>query len=442
MLIYQSFELMAQKQPEKVCLINGNSRCTYREFNGQMAYLAKRLAAQIQTGDRVLIRFADPVAQLLHFYAVVKAGGVGVLIDSTSPAALCAELIKRYTLQHHIQDGFQPAPAVDPTLPLIDRSAVFLGALSSGSLGTPKMIWRDHQSWTSAFAVQSRIFGIDGTDILYLAGNLSYTANLNACLHLLAEGGTVVFAGNPRTWFREMIAHHVSAVFMVPAHYRTLLQLMPEPVGSVRSLVTAGAKMDDGAVRALTGWFPAAQIVEYYGASELGHVSYATAADLLACPRSVGKAFPGVTITIEDGVIWVESPYLAPAYRPKATVNDLGKIDEKGNLILLGRRQGLINFGGVKVIPEQVEAVLLQCPGVAEAVVGGVEDPVRGQRVCAWIVRRDQGIKSGNIRAFCRSRLNRPFCPQIIVFVEAIPGLANGKVDRLKLKENYLRSPK
>jgi len=440
MLIYQSFDAMCAKQPEKACLIYGQRCMSYRQASRQIQLLAERLAMKIQPGDKVLLQLSDPIDQLLYFFAVVKAGGACVFVDGAAPPSVCAALMKRYELQHSIQDDFQPATAAASSLPQNSRQHIFLGALSSGSTGTPKLIWRDHQSWTSAFAAQSRIFGIDGTDTLYLAGNLGYTANLNACLHLVSEGGTVVMAGNqlPRTWVREIAEYKVSAVFMVPAHYRSLLRAMPGPIALVRSLVTAGAKIDGNTVRDLVSYFPAAAICEYYGASELGHVSYATAADLLAYPESVGRAFPGVSIRIEEGIIWVESPYLAPAHRPRGTVKDMGKVNAHGYLTLLGRQQGLINVGGVKVIPEQVESILRQCPGIAEAAVGPVPDPIRGERVCAWIVKQDDGLQMGDIRAFCRQRINRHCCPQKFVFVKELPILPNGKIDRVALKTEFV----
>jgi long-chain acyl-CoA synthetase len=165
----------------------------------------------------------------------------------------------------------------------------------------------------------------------------------------------------------------------------------------------------------------------------LGHISYQSAAELLSHPGSVGKAFPGVTITIADNIIWVESPYLALEYRPKASIGDLGRFDDDGCLYLQGRVQGLINSGGVKVVPEQVEAVLLQCPGVGEAAVSGIDDPVRGQVVCAWLVKNRPELKSRDVLAFCRGKMFAHCCPRKIIFVDSMPLTAGGKIDKRQL---------
>ncbi len=420
----------------KICLIHGKLQLTYQEFAQQVDCLAYRLAAQIKKGDKVLLKLADPLSQLLYFFGILKAGGSCVFIDPSTTEEVCAALMDMHKLNLYIHENFQLPTNAALSLPEINESDIFLGALSSGSTGTPKLIWRDHQSWTRAFPSQSRVFKLSSSDTLYLVSSLVYTANLNACLHILAEGGTVMFASNsmPRTWAREITTNHISAIFMVPANYKILLKNMKAPFPQIQSAVTCGAKMDLHTVQTLVKYFPSAGIYEYYGASELGHVSYSTANDLLEHPSSVGKAFPNVTISIENDTIWVESPYMAPDYRPKATVGDLGKFDKEGNLYLLGRKHGIINTGGVKVIPEQVEAVLLQCPGIAEVVIGGIDDPIRGQKVCAWIVKSQATLMTSDIFAFCQKKMRPHYCPQKIIFLDKMPLNTNGKVDRISLK--------
>lgn len=437
MLIHSSIN---ETLGSKICLIHGKVRLTYQEFSQQVDSLAYSLATLIKKGDRVLIKLAAPLSQLLYFFAVIKAGGACVFVDPSTSEEVCTALMDTHQLNLYIQDSFLLPVSAARSLPEMNENDIFLGALSSGSTGTPKLIWRDHQSWTSAFPNQSIVFQLSNTDTLYLVGSLVYTANLNACLHILAEGGTVMFASNsmPRTWVREITANRISAIFMVPANYRILLKNRKAPLPQITSAVTCGAKMDLSTVQALVEYFPSAGIYEYYGASELGHVSYSTAKDLLERPNSVGIVFPQVAISIEDDMIWVKSPYIAPDYRPKATVGDLGRLDKDGYLYLLGRKYGIINTGGVKVIPEQVETILLQCPGVAEAVVGGIDDPIRGQKVCAWIVKNQASLMTSEIFAFCQKRMRPHYCPQKIIFLDEIPLNKNGKIDRISLRNNSL----
>ncbi|WP_378956753.1 class I adenylate-forming enzyme family protein [Pelosinus sp. sgz500959] len=436
MLIHQIFDHIQDFDTNKKCLIYGKIQLTYGEFIQNVDELAYQLGTHIKKGDKILVKLVNPVSQLLYFFGILKVGGACVFIDSSTSEEVCIELMERHNINLYIDENFQLSTEVVSEFPKINQEDLFLGALSSGSTGTPKLIWRDHQSWSRGFPIQSKTFTISGLDTLYLVSSLVYTANLNACLHVFSEGGTVVMASHslPRTWLKDMMNHDISAIFMVPANYRILLKVMKSSLPQVTSIVTAGAKIDQETVQKLVEKFPQAKIYEYYGASELGHVSYSTAEDLLLNPESVGKAFPGVILTIEDDCIWAQSPYLAPDYRPKATVGDLGRIDADGYLYLLGRKQGLINAGGIKVIPEQVEKVLLQCPGIADVVVGGIDDSIRGQKVCAWIVKKSKTLMSGDIIEFCRRKMRPHYCPSKIIFIDEIPLNKSGKIDRMGLK--------
>ena len=435
MLIHNFLTAVSGDNLDKTCLIHGNRRLTYGELMERTNDVACRLAGRIAKGDAVLVQVADPVEQLVYFFAIIKAGGACVLLDTAAGPDIVAAVIERHGLQLHIDEEFE-LPAASSQLPDIYPHDIFLGAFSSGSTGSPKLIWRDHQSWSSAFEAQGQVFGFDGSDTLYLTGSLVYTGNLNACMQMLDAGGTVAISASrmPRAWAHELIGCGATAIYMVPANYRRLLQAIEAPLAQIKAISSAGAKLDQNTVRQMLQYFPEARITEYYGASELGHISYQTAAELLENPGSVGKVFPGVTVTIADDIIWVESPYLAPEYRPKASIGDLGRLGDDGCLYLQGRVQGLINSGGVKVVPEQVESVLLQCPGVAEAAVGGIDDPVRGQVVCAWLVKNRPELTSRDVLAFCRSRMFAHCCPKKIIFIDSMPLTTGGKIDKRQLK--------
>jgi long-chain acyl-CoA synthetase len=198
--------------------------------------------------------------------------------------------------------------------------------------------------------------------------------------------------------------------------------------------------MDKHTAEKLLQYFPRARIVEYYGASELGHVSYAEAQDILARPSSVGRLFPGVSVNIKGGLVFVKSPYIVPALRPEATAGDFGELDEEGYLTLRGRAGGVINVAGVKVMPERVEEALKKCPDICDVAVMGTGDAARGEKICAFVVRRGAMPSKREIARFCRENMDQYSCPQKIIFVDALPLNGGGKVDRaalrLMLREN------
>lgn len=117
---------------------------------------------------------------------------------------------------------------------------------------------------------------------------------------------------------------------------------------------------------------------------------------------------------------------------------DIGVVDADGGLRVLDRRDDLVVTGGENVYPAQVEAVLLDHPGVAEAGVAGVPDRDLGARVTAWVVRREgSDVAPADLDAFCRVRLAGYQCPREYRFVEALPRNAAGKL----LRRSFAVSP-
>jgi oxalate---CoA ligase len=116
---------------------------------------------------------------------------------------------------------------------------------------------------------------------------------------------------------------------------------------------------------------------------------------------------------------------------------DIGAIDNDGYLALTGRIKELINRGGEKVSPAEVEAVLIEYPAVAEAAVFGVADPKYGEHVSAAVVLRSAAATERQLQFFCQAHLADFKMPEVIHLVLAIPKKAMGKVQRLALAQRF-----
>jgi long-chain acyl-CoA synthetase len=113
----------------------------------------------------------------------------------------------------------------------------------------------------------------------------------------------------------------------------------------------------------------------------------------------------------------------------------MGVLEEGGYLTLWGRASGVINVAGVKVLPEEIETALKKCPGVRDAAVAALPDQIKGEKICAWIVRQDNAVTRKDILNFCHNTINMYACPQKIIFTEELPLNNNGKVDKKRLRE-------
>jgi O-succinylbenzoic acid--CoA ligase len=183
-----------------------------------------------------------------------------------------------------------------------------------------------------------------------------------------------------------------------------------------------------------------ARIVETYGLTEsCGGVVYD------------GLPLPGTQMSIDaDGGIRLKGPTLMLGYRfdDAGTVasltpdgwlrsGDAGEIDQEGRLHVVGRIDDLINTGGERVWPREVEAALRDNPQVAEVAVGGPVDPEWGQRVVAWVVPADpadpptlEGLRGSAATTLARHKL-----PRELVLVATLPRTPSGKLRRITIAE-------
>jgi long-chain acyl-CoA synthetase len=251
----------------------------------------------------------------------------------------------------------------------------------------------------------------------------------------------------------------VTTSFMVPTHLERILSLgratlSRHDVSSIRLLAHAGAPIRDNTKRMAIDFFPQGSVWEFYGSTE-GQATRISTEEWLRKPGSVGTANPGAEIEITDeggrplaanqvGEVWVKDPsgerfeYWGDRAKTRAvwsrdafTVGDLGHLDEDGYLFLSGRKHDTIITGGVNVYPQEVEAVLLTHPSVAEAVVYGEPHEEWGQQVCALVVGSFGGpLDPDLLRAWARDRLAAFKCPRRIEIVDELPRTPTGKVRR------------
>ncbi len=368
-MIVQKILHTAEKFPEKRAVVYGPQSMTYGELSEEIKQRAGAYQQQLNASKVILTR-THLLENLLDLLALMAIGKASVMASTQLTADQLQGVMER--------EGLAELPEWDASLsPLSQIQSVtltdrFLGVLTSGTESVPKVIWKDYQSWVSAFPHQSEVFGITSEDRLFVLDALSYSANLNSVLHMLWQGGTVVMTSlkSAASWPRQMQEHHISSVFMVPSHYRLWAKKALSLPG-IKSLVSAGEKLDASLAETLLTCCPEAVLTEYYGAAELGHISYQQNQEIIQHAYTVGQAFPGVKIKIVDQRILVESDYVSPDYRGVNTVFDLGLIED-GRLILMGRSGRMFNRRGLNIFAEEIENSAKLMPFVTEVAVIGL----------------------------------------------------------------------
>ena len=272
---------------------------------------------------------------------------------------------------------------------------------------------RTTQSWVSSFGTVSALTGTDASSRVWVPGPLSATMNLFAAVHATWSGAALVAGPAGATH-----AH------LTPA----LLHRHLDDLGGL-TVVVAGDRLSpalhDRAVAA------GVRVHHYYGAAELSFVAWGSHASDL-------RPFPGVTVAVRSGVVWVRSSFVCTRYdgRPGplrrdedgfCTVGDRGVLED-GRLTVLGRDDA-VTTGGRTVVVADVEPVL-RAAATGEVVVVGVPHDVLGSALAAVLT---VSADLEPVRAAARSALQGAHRPRAWFHVPELPLTGAGKVDRVRL---------
>ncbi|MFI0371850.1 AMP-binding protein [Actinomadura sp. 1N219] len=349
---------------------------------------------------------------------------------------------------------------------------------TSGTTGRPKGVRRpllDIAPEAVAGVLRrtlARHLGLEPGDEVHLAvGPLYHSAPCVHALMALHLGHAVVVAPRfrPEHTLQLIQRHGVTNAFMVPTMFHRMLALPDDvraryDVSSLRRVYHSAAPVPVETKRRMLDWWGPV-LYEYYGSTESGPVVLSGPDEWLARPGTVGRPVDGVQIKIldaeggevpagETGLIYASGHpgfeyHGDPAKTASAmrdgfyTAGDLGHVDGDGWLYMSDRRADLIISGGVNVYPAEIESVLLQHPGVADAAVIGVPDDDWGQVAVALVEPADETRAGAGLAAallaHCEPRLARPKHPRRVEFRASLPRTPSGKLSRRRVRDAYLR---
>ena len=319
----------------------------------------------------------------------------------------------------------------------------------------------DHSSML--FAANSIISYLHNTadDVVLSVLPLSFDYGLYQLLMTTIFGGTLVlengFAFPARTLDR-IAEERVTGFPGVPTIFAALLNmdLTQFDLSSLRYITNTAAALPPSHIQKLRDKFRGVTVFSMYGLTETKRTLYLPPEQLDRHADSVGIAIPGTEVWVErpdgsradageTGELVVRGRHVMRGYwrSPEATAErfrpgplpgerlcytgDLFRMDEEGLLYFVGRKDDIIKTRGEKVSPREVENVLHCLPGVIEAAVVGVPDPMLGQAVKAVVVA-EAGVTRAQILAHCRANLEDFMVPKYVEFEDRLPTTASGKV--------------
>jgi long-chain acyl-CoA synthetase len=339
-----------------------------------------------------------------------------------------------------------------------DIASAALVKLSSGSTGTPKAVVLTHANLEAEAANVATALGLGPGDRVVAPVPLTHSYGFDlAVLAVLASGATV--EQRPVLSPRRALADMADAtVYLgVPAIYRIVAEApvaAPPELGAARYLLSCTAPLSPDLIRTFASRF-GAPICQHYGSSETGAVANHRPDEVLARPESVGRAIGGVSVRVADdtGELVVEGPAVAAGYAlgapdgptPLAAgtfrTGDLAEIDTDGFIRIHGRRDSVINVGGLKVSPQEVSEALERHPAVRQAAVVGVPDG-RGEELVTAAVVLARAVADSELIAHCSGELAEHKVPRRIVVCDALPVGPTGKVrlradDLVRIQTNH-----
>jgi O-succinylbenzoic acid--CoA ligase len=381
----------------------------------------------------VLVERATP--RLVERLAAALDGtGPAILpLDAGLPPARIAELIEALG-PDSVEDerGVNQARSGQNSR-VAEGTAVVIG--TSGSTGAPKGVELSAAALRhSAQASLDRVGARPGERWLCCLP-VTHVAGLQVLVRSLVSGTEPVLAGHADA--ATLAASGCAHVSLVPTQLRRLLESDIDKLAGFSSVLLGGAAAPAGLLAAVRA--AGVPVVTTYGMTE-------------TCGGCVYDGVPldGVRVKIaDDERVWLGGPVLFTQYRgasgaPQESwfrTGDLGRLDESGRLTVRGRADDVINTGGYKVVPGEVEAALESCPGVRDVAVLGQPDPEWGERVVAVVAPSDPADPPGLelLRLHVRERLPRYAAPSRVVMVDAVPMLASGKHDIVRLRQELLR---
>ncbi len=424
--------------------------------------LASRVAAGlaragVRESDRVVVSLPNSIELLAAVWGCLGTGRIpvpldprltpherGPILDEVSPALVLDSLARFHDLLGDDEAELDVAPRCRPM------------HFTSGTTGRPKGVWSgfcDADDAAAAVLEERQLWGFAETDVNLVVSPLYHSAPLRFALGTVLAGGSVsVLPTFTPEGFCEAVGRvRPTTMFCVPAHLQRLLTHLEQhdspDLSCFRLVAHAGAPCPEPVRRGAHALFGSDVVWEFYGSTE-GQFTACSASDWSAHPGTVGRGRPGRVIVVDDeDELWCVVPpwgrfsywndpdrttraWRETAHGPAFTVGDLGRVDEDGWVYLDSRRTDLIISGGVNVYPAEVEAALVEVPGVTEIAVFGRADDEWGQRVCAaWV----GDASEDDLRSAAAERLAPPKRPKQYERVTALPRTATGKVRRTEL---------
>lgn len=330
----------------------------------------------------------------------------------------------------------------------------FLLGYTSGTTAAPKAVPIAYQQFLGNARLSAKDFGLTADDVILSAAPMTHLFGLYGFHLALATGAANLLlpAFSPQALVETIAKDRPTLLLTAPAHLAACLEaglLKDGDLDSLRFAIVSGAASPPGLVRAIDAMMPNGRLGQLWGMTETQAALYTRPENgVEVSATSAGRPGPGTEIRLVDGELQVRGASVFAGYFDNPAANaaaftedgwfrtgDLAVLDKDGNVAITGRTTDLINRGGVKINPADVEVLIDAYPKIVRSALVPMPDPVLGERACCFAVAADGAEPT--LEELCawleEQGVSKQKLPERLELVADLPLTPTGKVIKAKL---------
>lgn len=418
----------AAQYPDKTAVICGGKTYSY----AQLWQLVQQRAADIPSGRVIPFRSSQTIDFIITYFAIHLAGSVAAPLEKDIPEDLFAEVSER------LSSNAVPEGSADVLY-------------TTGTTGKSKGVIISHRTIVADAENLVAGQGFSHDLVFVIHGPLNHIGSLSKIYPIILLGGTLhILDGlrNADVFFDAFKAAGKYATFFVPANIRFLLSFdakrFAELADKLDFVESGGAPLSHADMLQLCEILPRTRLYNTYASTETGIIATYNYNDGRCMAGCLGRPMPHSRFVITpEGMISCQGDTLMSGYigDPELTasvlrgdtvyMSDYGSIDEEGMLHIGGRESEVINVGGYKVAPTEVEDVAMSIEGIRDCICISAEHRIMGKAVKLLVVMKEGAVFDKKyIARYIAARLEPYKVPQLYEQVESVARTYNGKLDR------------
>jgi len=470
MNIIDHLENNSKKYPKKNAIIFENEKISYKELYDRV----QNFSLSISELNREVISLIseNSISFIIAYLGIIKSGQIVHIVppeileinlnnqlkSANSQLIICSEnafdnILKYSKIKTQILKFSEiKSPSKTGKISLKENQIAHL-IFTSGTTSIPKGVGISHTmlEFTTKNIVDVLKYTSSDIDILPLP--LYHSFGLGCVYTSITVGSTIILhkdASNLQNLINSIKKFNATTFAAIPATLTKFIKFknidLKDNFSNIRLVITNSTTVPKNTIQSYKKILKNGNLATYYGLTEASRSTFMIFQEDSLKDDSVGKPASGVSIKIDDDEILIKGKNVISKYWKNENADknivdgwlrtgDTGFLDNENYLFLKGRKDDIINIGGEKVIPLEIEEVVKQIPEVTDVVAFGIKNEIFGQVIKLHVVKSNESdLDKSKILIHCIKNLEKFKIPAKIDFVEEIPKTSYGKVKRFMLK--------